>query len=341
MALEVAVRVPPCAPLPTLVELVKHMEDLGIDRVSFPDSQLLWRDVWSTATAAALSTSRIGISVSVTNPVTRHPTVTASAARSVAEIAPGRLVVAVGAGDSALTHIGVPHARTRDIGDAVSAIRGLLRGETVEHPVHPWRLHDPVQVPVLIAASGPRNLALAGQVADGIVAPGMAWERDVDIVRTAAVAAGRDPDDLIYMTSRSCVITDDPERDAAIFKPMCLRLAQMSGTSQFEAAGFPIEVPPHDLRFGDLGHPEDWDEAVRVCSQWITDEAALWFARSRSLFGTPAEVASQLANLESSGINRILVAHPGAFTLPRELINSLATGVLPVLRRLTSVSSPQ
>jgi 5,10-methylenetetrahydromethanopterin reductase len=332
MALEIAVRIPPCAPIPALVEFVVRMEEQGIDRVSFPDSQLLWRDVWSTATAVALSTSRIGISISVTNPVTRHPTVTASAARSVAELAPGRLIVAVGAGDSAVTHIGAGSARTADIGETVSAVRALLRGESVDHPVHPWRLHDPVRVPVLIGASGPRNLALAGRVADGVLAPGMAWERDTSIVRTAAAAAGRDPSELIYMMTRSCVITENPERDAQIFKPMCLRLAQLGGAPLFEAAGVPVTVPPHDLSLGDLGHPEDWDQAVRVCSKWITDEAALWFASTRALFGTPAEVARQLAELERAGIKRVLISHPGAFTLPRDLVESLASQVLPALR---------
>jgi 5,10-methylenetetrahydromethanopterin reductase len=220
----------------------------------------------------------------------------------------------------------------------VTAIRVLLQGGTVDHPVQPWALRAPLRVPVLIAASGPRNLALAGQVADGVLVPGMAWDRDAAIVRQAAADVGRDPDTLTYMMSRSCVITEDPEQDAAIFKPMCLRLAQLGGAPLFEAAGVPVKVPPHDLAFGDLGHPEDWDEAVRICSQWITDEAALWFGRTRSLFGTPTEVAGQLAALEAAGHQRILLAHPGAFTLPLNLIKSLGSSVLPTLRNQAAPS---
>src|SRR2546423_12288345 len=85
MTLEIAVRVPPCAPIRTLVDLALRMEEGGIDRVSFADSQLLWRDVWATASAAAMATSRIGISVSGTNPTTRHATVPAGGGRAVPE----------------------------------------------------------------------------------------------------------------------------------------------------------------------------------------------------------------------------------------------------------------
>ncbi|MVZ99877.1 LLM class flavin-dependent oxidoreductase [Actinomadura sp. LD22] len=331
--MEIIVRVPPCRPVRELVELTQHMEDLGVDRVSFPDSQLLWREVWSTVSAVAVSTERIGLAVSVTNPVTRHPTVTASAARSIAEIAPGRLTLAVGAGDSALTHIGERPVRSQTLEHAVGAIRTLLAGEEVAHGVHPWRLHHPVAVPVTIGASGPRNLALAGRIADGAVIPSMAWDRDTGIVRDAAKAAGRDPDDLSYTMTRSCVITDDPERDAVVFKPMCLRLAQLGGAELFAAAGVPVDVPDHDLELGDLGHPEDWDEAVKTCSAWISDEAALWFARTRSLFGTPDEVVAQLRELERNGVRSILLSHPGAFSLPSDLIETLGESVLPSLRR--------
>jgi 5,10-methylenetetrahydromethanopterin reductase len=61
MTLQIAVRVPPCAPVRQLVDLAQHMERGGIDRVSFPDSQLLWRDVWSTLTATAMATTDLAV----------------------------------------------------------------------------------------------------------------------------------------------------------------------------------------------------------------------------------------------------------------------------------------
>jgi 5,10-methylenetetrahydromethanopterin reductase len=333
MTIEIAVRVPPCAPVAEFLDLVRRMEDAGIDRVAFADSQLLWRDVWSTVATAALTTSRIGLAVSVTNPVTRHPTVTASAARTVAELAPGRLLVGVGVGDSSVTTIGARPASHALLGETVSTIRALLRGEDVPSLVTPWHLHDPVEIPVLIAAVGPRNLALAGQVSDGVITGGGDWLRDRSIVAQAARDAGRDPDRLLYVVARLCVITDDPERDAIVFKPLCTRMVQMGGAPVFAAAGVDVEVPPDNADLGDLGHPDDWDEAVRVCSRWISDDAALWYARNRALFGSPAEVATQINELEAAGATHLHVARPGSFTLPTRLTERLADGVLPLLRR--------
>jgi 5,10-methylenetetrahydromethanopterin reductase len=342
MTLEITVRVPPCRPIPELVEFARHIEQMGFDRVSFPDSQLLWRDVWTVMTAVALTTTDLGLSVAVTNPMTRHPTVTASAARAVAEVAPGRVEVCIGAGDSALTHIGFAPVRTEQLSQAVQAIRGLLHGEEIPAPGKPWRLHDPLSLPVIVGASGPRNLALAGRFADGALIPGVAWERDISIVRDAAASAGRDPDALSFTMTRACVVSDNPERDSAVFKPMCLRLAQLGAAPMFAAAGYPVEVPPHDVSGGDLGHPQDWDAAVRTSSQWISDDAALWFARTRCLFGTSSEIVDQLMALERSGVRRVLLSHPGAFTLPIDLVERFGTQVLTQLpgREPAVASSP-
>lgn len=60
-----------------MLETVRRAEELGFDDVWFPDSQLLWRDVFTTLTAAALGTGRIGLGTAVTNLATRHPAVVA------------------------------------------------------------------------------------------------------------------------------------------------------------------------------------------------------------------------------------------------------------------------
>jgi 5,10-methylenetetrahydromethanopterin reductase len=321
--MEISVRVPPCRPIRELITLARRLENAGADRVVFPDSQLLWRDVWATLSAVALSTERINLGLMVSNPVTRHPTVTASAARSIAELAPGRFVLGVGTGDSAVTFMGAPRARTGELAEYVQTVRTLVAGGEVPHDVHPWRLHDPINVPVLIAASGPRNLALAGRVADGAVIPGLDWQRDWAIVREAAAGAGRDPDSLHLTVMRPCVVTDDPERDAAVFKPMCVRMAQLGAGPLFAAAGVPIDLPEGDLGLGDLGHPEDWDQAVEASSRWVSDEAALWFGRNRAIFGTATEVAAQISEYERKGVGTLMLAHAGAFTLPTALVGAL------------------
>jgi 5,10-methylenetetrahydromethanopterin reductase len=333
--MKIAVRVPPCAPVPKLVELARRMESGGIDGVSFPDSQLLWRDVWSTLTACAMGTSTLELAVNVTNPVTRHPTVTAGAARTVGELAPGRFRLGIGVGDSSVTHIGHNKATGAELSKYVTAVRTLLRGDEVPDDVYPWKLIEPFEVPVLIAASGPKNLAIAGRVANGAVIPGVFWDRGLSIVRDAALAAGREPDALQHTMMRTCIITDDPVRDVAIFKVSCLRHAQMGGTAIFEEAGLPITVPSHDLGIGqDLGHPKDWDAAIQFAAKYVPDETGLWYARSRALFGTPEEVAGQLTEIAATGVERLMLAQMESFKLPEGLVDSLINEVLPRVRQV-------
>ncbi|WP_280879912.1 LLM class flavin-dependent oxidoreductase [Streptomyces pseudovenezuelae] len=71
--LRIGVRIPPCDRADRVARTVRRAEELGFDQVWFPDSQLLWRDVFTTLTAAALSTERISLGTAVTNLATRHP----------------------------------------------------------------------------------------------------------------------------------------------------------------------------------------------------------------------------------------------------------------------------
>ena len=94
-----------------------------------PDSQLLWRDTFVALALAAASTSRITLAPGVTNLVTRHVTVVASAARTVQELAPGRFTLALGAGRSAADMVGATHTPTRELGESLRALRALLSGQ--------------------------------------------------------------------------------------------------------------------------------------------------------------------------------------------------------------------
>lgn len=63
---------------------VAEAEVLGYDRVGIWDSPALFRDPWVTLASVARDTSRIRLGTWVTNPLTRHPVVTASAAAALA-----------------------------------------------------------------------------------------------------------------------------------------------------------------------------------------------------------------------------------------------------------------
>lgn len=128
-SLRVGIRIPPCTRADRIVDTVRRAEALGFDEAWFPDSQLLWRDVFTTLTAAALGTERIGLGTAVTNLVTRHPAVVASAARSVAELAPGRFTLGLGVGNSSVGPVGLRQSTTAAMREGLALLRGLLDGE--------------------------------------------------------------------------------------------------------------------------------------------------------------------------------------------------------------------
>jgi 5,10-methylenetetrahydromethanopterin reductase len=144
------------------------------------DSPALYPDVWMTLGSAATRTSKIGLGPAVLIPSLRHPMVNAAAIAGLVALAPGRVAVAVGSGFTGRYTMGQKPLRWSFVEEYVSALRALLRGETVEWEGAPMRmLHDPgygaerpVDVPVFIGADGPKGTAVADRVGDGIFAAG-------------------------------------------------------------------------------------------------------------------------------------------------------------------------
>src|SRR5262245_45097305 len=82
-------------------------EALGYDRIGIWDSPALFREPWVVLSALATTTQRIMVGTWVTNPLTRHPVVTASAAASLDDLAPGRVFIGIGSGDTGVLHLGL------------------------------------------------------------------------------------------------------------------------------------------------------------------------------------------------------------------------------------------
>jgi 5,10-methylenetetrahydromethanopterin reductase len=163
-------------PIPTIVEQVRLAESLGYDTAWITDTHLLCRELWVTLAACALATSRIRLGPGITVPHTRHISVTASAAASLEELAPGRVVVGVGTGGSAAQTMGLTlaqTAKTATLEAMATSLRRLTRGEAIRFETGTegrlaW-LRQPLAIPIYAAGSGPRMLAAAGRVGDGVI----------------------------------------------------------------------------------------------------------------------------------------------------------------------------
>ena len=148
---------------------VKRAEECGWDAAFLPDSQLRRRDTYVLLSAAAQNTDKITIGPLLTNPVTRHPSVTASSIATIGELAPRRTILACGIGDTAVRLAGLKPATIKYLSESVEMMKSLLAGDSVDvGAARPAVLPFPQNVPVWVAAAGPRTLKMAGSCADGV-----------------------------------------------------------------------------------------------------------------------------------------------------------------------------
>ncbi|MFC0436425.1 LLM class flavin-dependent oxidoreductase [Kutzneria buriramensis] len=164
---------------PTSLESPRHIavaESLGYDHAWLFDTPQQSPDVWMMLALAATHTERIGLGPGVLVPTLRHPMVNASGAAALSALAPGRVAVAFGTGFAGARAMGAEPSTWSYLRDYVRAFRALLRGETVDWDGGRMRmLHPgghgparPIEVPVLISALGPKGLAVAKDLADGL-----------------------------------------------------------------------------------------------------------------------------------------------------------------------------
>ncbi len=221
-------------------------EDLGWDGLSFTDTQCLSGDIYSAMSLAAKATTTLKVGSAVTNPVTRHPAVTASAIATVQVESNGRAVLGIGRGDSSLGHIGQKPAPVSLFERYVEQLQGYLRGDPVELDDGTSRIEwitatGQPKVPVEVASTGPRVIAMAGRFADQItfavgadpqrIAQGM-----VD-ARQAAESVGRDPDELSFGAYINIACDHDVQRAVDIVRGCAGAFAHFSGMSAAASNG--------------------------------------------------------------------------------------------------------
>lgn len=335
MSMRVGVRIPACLPLDEFAAAAAKAEALGFGAVWVPDSQLLWRDTYAALAFAAAATSTIRLGTGVTNVKTRHPSVLASAANTAHELAPGRIRLAIGTGDSSVKLIGERPSRQVETRASLDMVRTLLAGDDWNfggHDVHLKDAHG--QIPVFLAASGPKNVALAGEIGDGALLMGGASptlaKQNLALLAEGAAVAGRSLDGFTTAVAAFCHVTDDPERDARMLKPLCATVALTGGAHALERVGIridPAAIPPSP--YPDYSHVYDVDEAITLLDSVISDEVALRFAEEFCLFGSADQVTGQIRALEHMGVSELYLRHVGSYEVPHELIESVADQVLP------------
>jgi 5,10-methylenetetrahydromethanopterin reductase len=166
-------------PGPGFADLVVLAEELGYARAWIYDSAPLWEDPFVHLALAAERTSRIGLGTAVLIPDQRSVMTMASGIATIARLSDGRFRACFGTGFTARLAVGQRPMRLPALGDYVTALRQLLAGETAIVDGAPARmLHAdglaeprPIGVPLWLSVFGPRGIALADVIADGIIGP--------------------------------------------------------------------------------------------------------------------------------------------------------------------------
>jgi probable F420-dependent oxidoreductase len=246
---------------------------------------------------------RVGIAIA--NVFSRGPATLAISAAGIAEIAPGRFCLGVGAGSEPIVEawnggrFDRPATRVREmvhvLRSALAGERVVFRGETFA--VDGFRLSRPVEhpVPIHVAALRPGMLRLAGEVADGVVLNWLSADdvpRSVAVAREAAAKAGRDPK-AIEITARLLVNLDPPGEAADL------------GLRRHVTAylNVPVHRAFHEwLGRGALLGPM-WDAWERGDRRGAVAAVPLGVAEALILRGSTAEIRAGVARYLDAGVD--------------------------------------
>ena len=110
---------------------VAAAEAAGFTHAWFFDSQLIYSDVYATMALAAQHSSRIRLGALVAIPSNRIPAVTASAVATINYLAPGRVILGLGTGNTGRNTMGLPAVPIAEFREYTQQVRGLLQGDEV------------------------------------------------------------------------------------------------------------------------------------------------------------------------------------------------------------------
>ena len=164
-------------PARAVVEFAESLDEAGVDQLWVIEDCFFTAGVSLAATALA-RTKRLQVGIGILPAVARNAAVTAMEIATLAELAPGRFIAGIGHGvQEWMEQMGArPTSPLATLDEVLRTVQQLLRGETVNFEGRHVTMRDvtldqpPTIVPPVIAGvRGPKSLAMAGRVCDGVV----------------------------------------------------------------------------------------------------------------------------------------------------------------------------
>ena len=291
------------------IEYTQYAESNGFEAVWQADSRLV-RDAVVPMAAFAAKTERIKIGSGVVDCWTRNPARLASTFSTLDDLAPGRIILGIGAWwDPLASKVGIerkkPLAVMREV---VTSVRSLLADETVTFSGdfvqldgveldYVYQERRPKEVPIYIGATGMKMMELSGEIADGVVLNYLVSpeynKRAMEHLEIGASKAGRSIDQIDRPQLVVCSLAED--RKEALDGAR-LMVTQYLGQQPhiMKASGVPEEL------LDEIGKVLTWPathEQVEAASKLVPDEVVQMICAA----GTPDEVREKVAQYMEDG----------------------------------------
>lgn len=317
----------PVESLEKILAVARMVEDLGFDHLVHADQRFAGeKDVFVTLAADAMATDRIHLGPCVSDPFSRIPAMIAVAMASLDELSGGRSVLTLGAGGSGFSQMHLQRTQVnKALRETIMMIRSLFQGETVNHTGSLYQLEDArlnfesrPDIPILVASRSPRNLQLAGEIADGAVIASYASREQlafaIDQVRKGADKVGRSLDDVRLISWVYASISEDGQQAVENVRPFVTQALINTSPESYPTIlqGFDSGLPDFLSRCRDSGRIGL--EAAYSDRQYLTEDVIKRF----SVAGTAEDCTRKIKEITSMGIGEIWLR---CFSAPRSEVD--------------------
>jgi probable F420-dependent oxidoreductase len=264
--------------------------------------------------------------------------VLASAYATLHDLSNGRMVMGIGRGDSAVRVIGRQPMKVAEFEAACAMVRQFMNGGEVawndKQLQLKWVRPELPPIPMWVAGYGPKALAVAGRVADGVIIQLadpeiIQWIKDT--ARRAAEEAGRDPSQLKCIVGAPAHITDDlaDAREQVRWFPAMVSNHVMDLVERYGTDG--SSVPKALTDYVQARKFYDYNEHSRVGAkhgEFVTDEICDRFC----VLGTAEQAKAKLQELQELGVDQFniyLMTHS-----QEETLQAFGDEIIPELSRI-------
>jgi alkanesulfonate monooxygenase SsuD/methylene tetrahydromethanopterin reductase-like flavin-dependent oxidoreductase (luciferase family) len=263
--------------------LAQVAEASGFSWLGVADSPAVWGESYLHQLQALQVTERLHVGPMVTHVVIRHPLIVANALSTLVSAGGGRVLAAIGTGNSAARGLGLPPASLATVAGAVQCVRAWWAGEagTFDRSRIPATGLRRPGCPLLVAADGPRGAQLASEVGDGFVFGG---GLDDDLLRQRVALGRRHPGQVVWVAPS---VSLGASRDEVIadMGPQMVAMANRALRGDLTVQGVPVELHPavralrDDYDYGfhaDPERPRNVGLAERSLTDYLVDRMVLW-----------------------------------------------------------------